>query len=138
MTTHITPEDVRKVVSEENDFAFEMQVAATLREFPAYRVSHGGTYSDSITGKPRQYDFRASLARDNTCVFLNIEYKNLRPSSPLVFCSRPRLENESFHDLIHSSVGTRTRGGTTVRGAFVCHTKGQTWGLPLSTWKIRR
>jgi len=112
----LTPNDVRKIVAEEDDFAHEMHVAATLREFPAYSVSHGGTYTDSVTGKSRQYDFRASLSKEDAGVFLSIECKNLRPSSPLVICGRPRLDNESFHDLIHSRVGTHRRGSTTLVG----------------------
>jgi hypothetical protein len=112
----ITPQDVRKVVTEEDDFAHEMQVAATLREFPAYQVSHGGTYTDSITGKPRQYDFRASLSKDDAEVFLSIESKNLSPRSPLVVCGRPRLENESFHDLIDSRVGTFKKKSVVFQG----------------------
>jgi hypothetical protein len=112
----ITPQDVRMVVTEEDDFAHEMQVAAMLRGFPAYQVSHGGTYTDSITGKPRQYDFRASLSKDDAGVFLSIESKNLSPSSPLVVCGRPRLENESFHDLIDSRVGTFEKGSVRFLG----------------------
>jgi hypothetical protein len=127
MTMKITPDDVRKVVTEEDDFAHEMRVAATLREFPAYHVSHGGTYTDSITEKPRQYDFRVSLSKDDTQLFLSIECKNLSPNSPLVVCGRPRLENEAIHDLIHSRVGVHKKGTATFQGlsSVTLRVKGQ-------------
>jgi hypothetical protein len=102
----ITPENVRKAVSDEDDFSHEMKVAALLAKLPAYDVSHGGTYTDSVTHKPRQYDFRVSIEKDEGRVSLTIECKNLNAQSPLVICGRPREANESFHDLIHSRIGT--------------------------------
>jgi hypothetical protein len=53
----ITLSDVRKVVTDEDDFGHEMRVSGLLQITPAIEFEHGGTYKDDVTGKPRQFDF---------------------------------------------------------------------------------
>lgn len=116
VTVPFTPKTIKDAVIKEDDFAFEMKVAALFARYPAYTTLHGGTYTDSVTNKPRQYDFRATITKDAAKVFLAIECKNLSPESPLIICGRPRLSNESFHDLINSRLGTFHTNQTIVHG----------------------
>jgi len=107
-----------------------MRVGAAIRQIRNIDVQHGGTYTDPVTGKPRQFDYRCSLTKvtrtqrlsipaegytgseawepDNrtTRMLLAVECKNLNPSFPLVVCGASREEGEAFQDLIYS-VGHR-------------------------------
>lgn len=105
------PEDIKKVVLEEDDFGHEMRVGRILSNvkypqpnFDRLHVAapeHGGTYIDSITGKPRQFDFRCRITKQGSQnLFLAVECKNLNTSSPLVVCGRPRAHEESYHIII--------------------------------------
>lgn len=82
-----------------------MRVGAALRALPGFDVQHGGTYTDGVTGKPRQFDFRCSVTRTslgtpNTKLLLAVECKNLNPDYPLVVCGTERQDAEAFHELI--------------------------------------
>ena len=94
-----------------------MRVGSCLSQIQAYRFSHGGTYIDSITHKPRQFDFRAVLELDDKRVVLAIECKNLPASSPLVICGCERRLDEATHDFIDSRVGRFVEKGITSVGA---------------------
>jgi hypothetical protein len=115
----IQPADVKRVIADEDDFGHEMRVGhifeslvypdqfnTTFVEAP----QHGGTYTDAITGKPRQFDYRCKILADGThrttigkCALLAVECKNLHPSSPLVLCGRPRTSAEAYHTFIASN-----------------------------------
>lgn len=112
----ISPEMVRSVIATEDDFAHEMKVSSILHGLTDYQVTHGGTYTDSVTGKPRQYDFHATLRRDDAELFLPIECKRISENAPLVVSGCPRAISESFHDLLLSRVGTVTKGSVTAHG----------------------
>lgn len=115
----VQPVDVRRVILDEDDFGHEMRVGHILSELANQRAKdsfngtdveppdHGGTYTDSVTGKPRQFDYRCRIVRQEpsnraTCALLAIECKNLHLSAPLVVCGRPRTTAESFYVYIES------------------------------------
>src|SRR5436309_342505 len=112
----ISPSDIRNVVAKEDDFGHEMRVGHVIRVCPAIQVQHGGTYTDSVTQKPRQFDFRCWLRKEGESLSLAIECKNLSPSVPLVVCGIRRREDEAFHELIESRQGRFKRGSAIVAG----------------------
>jgi len=113
----VSPSDIRNVVAKEDDFGHEMRVGHIIRSVPAILLQHGGTYTDPVTQKPRQFDYRCSLIKEATCLSLAVECKNLSPSVPLVVCGTKRRENEAFHDVIESRKGVFKRGSATVVGS---------------------
>ena len=115
----ITVTDIRAALESEDDFGHEMRVGNILRKLHPPTVGeyakvdctppkHGGTYTDPLTGKPRQFDYRYRISRPYLasnifqCVLLAVECKNLHPSSPLVVSGRARTEDEAYHDYIYS------------------------------------
>ena len=97
--------DIRKAISDADDFGHEMRVRNLLEVTPAIDFEHGGTYKDPVTGKPRQFDFRCALRRQNALLSLAVECKNLSLESPLVISGTWRRKEEAFHDLIESRTG---------------------------------
>lgn len=106
----ITPSDIQSLVLKEDDFGHEMRVGKVIRDIPNIRVEHGGTYTDSISGKPRQFDFRCSLKKGDAELCLAVECKNLNPSAPIVMCGTKRRDSEAFHDLIESRLNSVSPG----------------------------
>lgn len=106
----ISASDIKDVVLKEDDFGHEMRVGKVIRAISGIQIEHGGTYIDSVTGKPRQFDFRCSLRKDSAELHLAVECKNLNPSAPLVMCGTKRQNNEAFHDLIESRLGSASPG----------------------------
>ena len=99
-STHkITAEDLRKFVSDESDFAFEMQILKLVSK-AGYRCEHSGTYIDPITGKIREFDIRAYFESGAVSLALAIECKNLRPTKPLLVSCMPRTNGEAFHEIL--------------------------------------
>jgi len=116
----LNPTDVKNVILEEDDFGYEMRVGKVFADVAANtnkghltspRIEtpqHGGTYTDSVTGKPRQFDYRCQISISNALgdlqktVILAVECKNLHRSSPLVVCGRPRTAEEAYHVFIKS------------------------------------
>lgn len=98
----ILPSEIREVVAKEDDFGHEMRVGKILRNVSPMLVEHGGTYTDPVTQKPRQFDYRCFFTLDTTLLSLAVECKNLSPSVPLVVCGTGRRENEAFHEVIES------------------------------------
>jgi hypothetical protein len=98
----IKPAEIGKAVLESDDFGHEMRVRHLLEVTPAIEFEHGGTYKDRVTGKPRQFDFRCSLRKENAMVSLAVECKNLSSEAPLVMSGTWRRKEEAFHDLIES------------------------------------
>jgi hypothetical protein len=112
----ITPSDIRSVVTKEDDFGHEMRVGRLIRSVPGMETKHGGTYTDPVTQKPRQFDYRCALTKGSTRLSLAIECKNLSPSVPLVMCGTIRQETEAFHDLIEARNGHFNHRSATVVG----------------------
>ena len=101
----VDPADIRRAISDADDFGHEMRVRNLLEVTPAINFEHGGTYKGPITGKPRQFDFRCSLRKQNALLSLAVECKNLSVESPLVISGTWRRNEEAFHDLIESRTG---------------------------------
>lgn len=107
----ITADDLAEYVATRDDFNLELYVYRTAREL-GLSATHGGTYEDPITNKPRQYDVRASGRIGNQFrIALAIECKSLRPSYPLLVSRIPRSEKESFHEVIVARQPGRSRYG---------------------------
>ena len=107
-------QQIQEAIEKDSDFAHEMRVGKILSElicnlrtdrFTDFRlkpVEHGGTYTDYITGKPRQFDYRFTISRDYESVNWAVECKNLHPDCPMVVCGRPRTSEESFHTFLQA------------------------------------
>jgi hypothetical protein len=116
----IKPDDVKRVILDEDDFGFELQVGQVLvklgqqRQKDAFNgtnvelLRHGGTYTDPATNKPRQFDYRCRVYRREpgssfmACAFLAIECKNLHESSPLAVCGKTRSQDEAYFAFVRS------------------------------------
>lgn len=97
----ITSLTLEQYLRENDDFAFEIACMRELQKRPAIKVAHAGTYSDPITSKNRQFDFRIEFAPLNHLrIGVALECKNLRPNFPLMISRLPRLQEESFHQLL--------------------------------------
>jgi hypothetical protein len=90
---------IQQYLKENDDFGFEMHCLRELRKRPL-KVNHGGSYSDPITDKTRQFDFRVALGSDERRVALAVECKNLKTNFPLLVSRIPRMRHESFHELL--------------------------------------
>ncbi len=92
--------DLAEYLATQDDFSLELSIYNEARSL-GWTVTHGGTYDDPVTGKPRQYDIRAYQTRDSGLqIAMAIECKSLKRSFPLLISRIPRAEHESFHDLI--------------------------------------
>ena len=114
MTMSLKPADVKRVILQDDDFGHEMRVGHIFGTYShritnlEYKIApkHGGTYTDLITGKPREFDYRFQIRNrydESQCVLLAVECKNLHKSSPLVVCGRSRTKGEAYHAFIESS-----------------------------------
>ena len=106
----ISPTDIQALILKEDDFGHEMRVGKIIRGIPNIRAEHGGTYTDSVSGKPRQFDFRCALLRESAELHLAVECKNLNPSAPIVMCGTNRQDSEAFHDLIEARLNSVSPG----------------------------
>lgn len=95
----LTIDEVRQYVDGRSDFAFELRVLHALVGL-GFKCEHGGTYRDPVTGKPRQFDIRATIAVDRLVVKLAVECKNLMPDRPLLVLRVPRTRGEAYHDVL--------------------------------------
>lgn len=95
--------DVKSFLATESDFSFEMRVLNRLiAAAGSYgcRVEHGGTYIDPMGEKRRQFDFRVKYQYDALSLWLAVEAKNLRDSSPLLIHVVKRPVEDAFHEVI--------------------------------------
>lgn len=96
----ITMADIQGYLSANDDFAFELRCLRELRKRPII-IFHGGTYSDPVTGKNRQFDFRLELKPEKQLrVNIPLECKNLKANFPLLVSRVPRLASEAFHHIL--------------------------------------
>jgi hypothetical protein len=112
----MSPSDIAEVMADEDDFGHEMRVGSVLRSCPQAVLEHGGTYTDPVSHKPRQFDYRCWLSRQQARLVLATECKNISTKVPLVICGAARSENEAFHDLIESRQGVFNDGGIVYTG----------------------
>lgn len=94
----VTAEDLAKYLKT-SDFQLELDVFDSLAS-RAVVSSLGGTYSDPVTAKDRQYDIRAEINHGICTLKLAIECKNLKDNFPLLISRVPRLASESYHEVI--------------------------------------
>ena len=105
----ITALDIRAIVEKEDDFGHELRVGRILRGYGDGKLLHGGTYTDPITKKPRQYDFRLYYSANERAISLAVECKNVKSEAPVVISGRQRRREESVHDLVEARTGGRFR-----------------------------
>jgi hypothetical protein len=134
----IDPADIRRAISDADDFGHEMRVRNLLEVTPAINFEHGGTYKDPITGKPRQFDFRCSLRKQNALLSLAVECKNLSVESPLVISGTWRRSEEAFHDLIESRTGRFESGSMVFVGPLVYDASFAGWRFVLWSKEVCR
>lgn len=94
----ITAKEIIEWDDAQSSFSLEMRSFQHLIS-NGYEAEHGGTYSDPVTGKPRQFDIRCKMRKRNRIVKLAIECKALSKDFPLVVQRVPRLRKESFHEI---------------------------------------
>jgi len=100
-STPITSQDLEAYIAAEDDFGFEIACLHALKQFPSLELDHAGTYTDPVTEKHRQFDFRVRFTpHANLRIAAAIECKNLRANYPLHISRLPRLPEEGYHDLL--------------------------------------
>ncbi len=95
-----------------------MRIREIIRKIPDAECTHGGAYIDLITGKPRQFDFRCSLRRDQRGLHLAVECKNLAVTAPVVICGINRSPDETFHEIIEARWGLFQEPGEVMDGHY--------------------
>lgn len=123
----ITPADIQAALLQGDDFGFEMRVGGALAEVAGAapcgdpwhttfveRPLHGGTYTDPITGKPRQFDYRCRVINHSPSLpaeeigraaLLAIECKNLFADAPLVVSGTDRTRDEAYYCFVEAADG---------------------------------
>lgn len=95
--------EIYEYLSAENDFTFELEVLKKVRAVNRVTCDHGGSYTDPVTSKKRQFDLRARIRRNGISeIHLAVECKNLSENFPLIVQTTPRTADESYHVLWHS------------------------------------
>ncbi len=90
--------DLLENLNDCSDFSFELEVLKVLVD-AGFECQHGGSYSDPVTKKNRQFDIRATKRFDKRFLRLAVECKNLREHFPLLVTCVPRIPEESFHEV---------------------------------------
>ncbi|MFW6029744.1 MAG: hypothetical protein ACOCRO_05765 [Halanaerobiales bacterium] len=97
----IVKDDLVEYLEEYSDFSFELKVLNSLIDME-FSCEHGGTYTDPITKKTREFDIRATRVFNKRFLRLAVECKNLRPNFPLLISCLPRRQEEAFHEILFS------------------------------------
>ena len=98
----ITAADISRYVDSQDDFALELSIYRLVKGY-GLRATLGGSYTDRVTGKNRQFDVRAFVdVGVNVEIQLAIECKCLKKNCPLVISRVPRPAEEAFHSVIRS------------------------------------
>ena len=95
----LKPTDVKRVILQEDDFGHEMRVGhifSTVRPDvpnPAYNKApeHGGTYTNLLTGKPRQFDYRFQIRNSESPMKVEFIASNELSAIPQQTCSKPLI-----------------------------------------------
>lgn len=98
----ITESDVREYLAMQDDLGLEMRCVKACRT-KGWSVKHGGTYTDPVSKKMRQFDLRVQRDHNDQRIYLAIECKALNNSFPLVVSRLPRVKAESFHEIVYSA-----------------------------------
>ncbi|MCO6436075.1 MAG: hypothetical protein J5J06_03215 [Phycisphaerae bacterium] len=97
----ICQEDMLEYLNTSSDFAFELQCLERISGL-GFECQHGGSYTDPVTGKRRQFDIRAQKSKGPFRVRCAVECKHVTTNFPLLIMCVPRAPEESFHELLHS------------------------------------
>jgi hypothetical protein len=108
----LTAADLRAYVESQDDFAFEREVFHKARGY-GLTADHAGLYLDPVTGKPRQFDIRASQTLGDCRICLTIECKALSAAYPLLVSCVPRARSEGFHELLYTDKAMGAGGSFT-------------------------
>lgn len=95
----ITAADLKEYEDSSSDFSFELRMLQRL-SLKKWECEHGGSYTDPVTGKSRQFDIRAQYFSNRRVFRLAAECKNIRENFPLLIQCVPRLGVEAFHDIM--------------------------------------
>jgi hypothetical protein len=96
----IKAEDIEAQLTERDDFDLELRVFREMNQ-RSWNPHHGGTYTDPVLGKLRQYDLRGYRGFAlNRHIAMATECKSLTPEYPLVISRVRRSDVDSFHDLM--------------------------------------
>lgn len=93
--------DLIEYLNTASDFAFELRCLERLTGL-GFQCQHGGSYTDPVTKKTRQFDIRAQKSHEKLGVRCAIECKSVADSFPLLVMCVRRPADESFHELIRS------------------------------------
>jgi hypothetical protein len=137
----ISAADIGEYLASADDFAFEREVYSVANGL-RFDTEHAGLYTDPITGKPRQYDIRASYKRGGNAIALAIECKSLKPDFPLVVSCVPRTVAEARHELLRADTVEGLHGSftriTTVESANIDRAYPPGRGVGKSMRQVRR
>jgi hypothetical protein len=131
----VTAADLEKYLASADDFAFELRCLHSLSERPALRLEHGGTYTDPVSEKSRQFDIRARMEVENLRVSLAVECKNISQVQPLLVSRVPRAHSEAVHNLLVPEPTAETGDYFAIRIPKHIHTKSVPVADPLSVYK---
>ncbi len=98
----ITEIEINEYLDTMSDFSFELKCLQKLISL-GFECLHGGSYSDPITGKNRQYDLRIKKNIGKCNVYCAVECKSLVETFPLLTMCIPRQTEESYHSILFSS-----------------------------------
>ena len=113
-------EEIVSYLDTTSDFAFELRCVESLIQM-GFTCKHGGSYTDPVTGKSRQFDIRARISpHGERYVRCAIECKNLSVFRPLVVSCVPRPADESFHSIVFSCPVGRVGHWSTPGGTRIC------------------
>lgn len=106
-TDVITKEHLEEFIATQDDFTLELFAYSHARS-AGFNATHAGTYIDPQSGKARQFDVQANRkCGENLHVFMAIECKSLSPSFPLLISQIPRIQAESYQDIVKSAGHSR-------------------------------
>jgi hypothetical protein len=99
----ITAKDIATFLDTQDDFDLELFVHRSLTA-SGFQSEHAGTYSDPVTGGPRQFDVRARrfFPRRRWQILLAVQCEKLSADFPLLVSRVPRPIQESYHEVIRS------------------------------------
>ena len=97
----IDQQDILDWLASSSNFAFELRCVKLLSD-NGLSCLHGGSYSDPVTKKTRQFDIRAHWSNVRNHARLAVECKNLDPTFPLLVQCVLRTPSEAFHEVVLS------------------------------------
>lgn len=106
-TKPIEVADIDRYIASEDDFNFEIQIFNAIKNL-GFFTTHGGTYDDPVTSKPRQYDIRSLFRHDIYNIRMAVECKNLKEYFPLVVSRVPREFAESYYEVLFTHASRKT------------------------------